>query len=510
MTKVITYGTFDLFHEGHYRLLQRAKALGDYLIVGVTTEHFDETRGKLNLVDDIVTRIDNIRKTGFADKIIVEDHFGQKIEDIQRYGVDIFVEGSDWRGKFDYLNEYCKVVYLDRTPNISSTQKRNTSRPIVQLGIIGTGRIAPRFYEESKYVSGVSIPLAYNPVSDAGGDTGKDDESAPENEKSHRISGMTAGIPAGGRAAENAAANHGPEDGAGASENGGKGGTRKPHGDRSARAFRDRTGVEVCTGDFEGFLGQVDAVYIASPNETHTDYARRALEAGKHVLCEKPVAFTYEESSALYRLAKEKGVVLLEGIRTAYLPGFQQLLNVARGGAIGEIRDVEACFSRLADPASREMTDAAYGGAFLEFGSYSLLPVIKLLGWDYDNLQIDSIYGETGIDAYTKIQFKYRNALATAKAGCGVKSEGQLIVAGTKGYILCQSPWWLTRSFDVRYEDPSKVDHYESDFKGDGFRYEISEFVKKINGTDGNTYKVTAEESMAMARIVEQFMKQRR
>lgn len=464
MTKVITYGTFDLFHEGHYRLLQRAKALGDYLIVGVTTEHFDETRGKLNLVDDIVTRIDNIRRTGFADKIIVEDHFGQKIEDIQRYGVDIFVEGSDWRGKFDYLNEYCRVVYLDRTPNISSTQKRNTSRPIVQLGIIGTGRIAPRFYEESKYVSGVSIPLAFNPVSDPVGDAGNEDEAAPENEKFHG----------------------------------------------TAQAFRERTGVEVCTEDFEGFLGQVDAVYIASPNETHTDYARRALEAGKHVLCEKPVAFTYEESSALYRLAKEKGVVLLEGIRTAYLPGFQQLLNVARGGAIGEIRDVEACFSRLADPASREMTDAAYGGAFLEFGSYSLLPVIKLLGWDYDNLQIDSIYGETGIDAYTKIQFKYRNALATAKAGCGVKSEGQLIVAGTKGYILCQSPWWLTRSFDVRYEDPNKVDHYESDFKGDGFRYEISEFVKKINGTDGNTYKVTAEESMAMARIVEQFMKQRK
>ena len=85
MKKVITYGTYDLFHEGHYKLLQRAKALGDYLIVGVTTEHFDEARGKVNVVDSIMDRIENVRKTGFADEIIVEDHDGQKIEDIQRY-----------------------------------------------------------------------------------------------------------------------------------------------------------------------------------------------------------------------------------------------------------------------------------------------------------------------------------------------------------------------------------------------------------------------------------------
>ena len=121
MKKVITYGTYDLFHEGHYKLLERAKALGDYLIVGVTTEHFDEWRGKINVVDPIMKRIENVKKTGFADMIIVEDHEGQKIEDIQKYGVDIFTVGSDWVGTFDYLKAFCDVVYLDRTPNISST-----------------------------------------------------------------------------------------------------------------------------------------------------------------------------------------------------------------------------------------------------------------------------------------------------------------------------------------------------------------------------------------------------
>ena len=122
MTRVITYGTFDLFHQGHYNLLKRAKELGDYLIVGVTTEHFDEARGKVNVVDSIMERIENVRKTGFADEIIVEDHEGQKIEDIQKYNIDIFTVGSDWVGTFDYLKRFCKVVYLERTPDISSTK----------------------------------------------------------------------------------------------------------------------------------------------------------------------------------------------------------------------------------------------------------------------------------------------------------------------------------------------------------------------------------------------------
>ena len=90
MIKVITYGTFDLFHEGHYRLLERAKALGDYLIVGVTTEEYDQTRGKLNVMDALMTRIENVRKTGFADEIIIEESPGQKFRDIKQYQVDIF------------------------------------------------------------------------------------------------------------------------------------------------------------------------------------------------------------------------------------------------------------------------------------------------------------------------------------------------------------------------------------------------------------------------------------
>ena len=145
MVKVITYGTFDLFHEGHYRLLQRAKALGDYLIVGVTSEKYDMERGKLNVVDSLLTRMENVKKTGFADEIIVEEKKKQKINDIKKYDVDIFTVGSDWTGTFDFINDFCKVVYLERTKNISSTMLRERNKRILKAGIIGTGRIANRF-----------------------------------------------------------------------------------------------------------------------------------------------------------------------------------------------------------------------------------------------------------------------------------------------------------------------------------------------------------------------------
>ncbi|MCL2598023.1 MAG: Gfo/Idh/MocA family oxidoreductase [Paludibacter sp.] len=167
MKKVITYGTFDLFHAGHYNLLRRAKELGDWLIVGVTAERFDRERGKLNVHNSLIQRIEYVKQSGFADEIIVEEFEGQKIEDILKYNVDIFAIGSDWVGKFDYVKEYCQVIYLERTKGISSTQLRNEKHQIVELGIIGTGRIANRFIPESKYVSGVYVKGVFNPHRDS-------------------------------------------------------------------------------------------------------------------------------------------------------------------------------------------------------------------------------------------------------------------------------------------------------------------------------------------------------
>lgn len=443
MKKVITYGTFDLFHEGHYNILKRAKALGDYLIVGVTTEHYDEQRGKINIVDSLLERIENVRSTGLVDEIIIEDHEGQKIEDVQKYDVDIFTLGSDWKGTFDYLKSYCQVVYLERTPDISSTMLRKGKFPIIRMGIVGTGRIAPRFISEAKYVSGLNVQSVYNP---------------------HK---------------------------------------------ESAQNFAAQYFLDGYSDEFERFLSTVDAIYIASPHETHYDYTRRALLAGKHVLCEKPMAFSRGQTEELFSLAKEKQLILMEGIKTAYCPGFAQLISVAKSGKIGEIRDVEACFSRLTEPHLREMADREYGGAFLEFGSYTVLPIVKLLGGKYEKIKISSILAENGVDLYTKIYFDYLEGMATSKTGVGVKSEGQLLISGTKGYILAESPWWLTRKFQVRYEDPAKIETYTPNFLGDGLRYEIGEFALRINGRGGHPFKLTEEETLAMAGVVEYFMEER-
>lgn len=162
MKKVITYGTYDLLHEGHINLLRRAKELGDYLIVGVTSDSYDRDRGKLNVRNNVLERVEAVKATGFADEVIIEDYVGQKIDDIQHYDIDVFAIGSDWEGQFEYLREFCDVIYLPRTQGISSTLLRAESTKDVRLSIIGCGRVATRFPAEAAVVSGIQIIGTYD------------------------------------------------------------------------------------------------------------------------------------------------------------------------------------------------------------------------------------------------------------------------------------------------------------------------------------------------------------
>ena len=160
MKKVITYGTFDLFHQGHYNIIKRAKELGDYLIVGVTSESYDIERGKLNVQDSLLKRIENVRRTGLADEIIIEEYQGQKVNDIIKYDIDILVIGSDWKGKFDYLKNYCEVRYLPRTKNISSTQIRDQGT-IYRVGVVAENDQDGGIVEETRYVSGIHVESVF-------------------------------------------------------------------------------------------------------------------------------------------------------------------------------------------------------------------------------------------------------------------------------------------------------------------------------------------------------------
>lgn len=434
--RVITYGTFDLFHEGHRRILQRAKALGDYLIVGVTTDGYDDSRGKLNVQQSLMERINNVQRTGLADEVIVEEYEGQKVSDIQKYDIDIFAIGSDWVGHFDYLGDYCDVVYLDRTKGVSSTQLRNESGGVVRMGVVGTGRIAARFIEEARYVSGVGVETVYS---------------------------------------------------------------RRP---AAAQEFAERFELERAVPSYPELLADASAVYIATPHGSHYDLTRQALEAGVHVLCEKPLTLTEAQARELFQLAADRGLVLQEALKTAFAPGFQRMVGVVRLGAIGTVRSVEARFSKLIGHG-REL-EGPDGGSISELASYPLLAIIKLLGTDYQSLSTSSFKpDDSAVELFSRIELRYPHAIAAATTGIGVKVEGDLVVGGTKGYLYVPAPWWKTEYFETRFENPADNRKYYFKFDGDGLRYELAEFCSLIRRGATESYKLRPHESIALAGMVE-------
>lgn len=281
-----------------------------------------------------------------------------------------------------------------------------------------------------------------------------------------------------------------------------------PHID-SAERFAKEHNIGAYTDKLEELSSVVDAVYIASPHETHYEYAKYMIINGKDVLCEKPIALKKSEAEELYRLAGENSVVLMEAVKTAYCPGFQALVETAQSGKIGRIVDVEAAFTRLTPFYTREYMAPVYNGSLLEFGSYVLLPIIKLMGTDYGNVNFKSVRSLNGVDAYTKVMIDYENGMATGKTGLGVKSEGQLLISGTNGYILAESPWWMTKKFEVRYEDSSKREVYTYPYESSGLQYEMKEFLHKVAKKRMEAVQklgLTPEESIAMASVMEKFL----
>lgn len=439
MKKVITYGTYDMLHQGHINLLRRAKALGDYLIVGVTNDNFDRERGKLNVVNNVLERVEAVKATGLADKIIIEDYVGQKIDDIQKYEVDIFAIGSDWVGKFDYLKEYCEVVYLPRTEGISSTMLRENLQKDVHFGIVGAGRIAERFVPEAGFVNYVKVCGVYD-------------------------------------------INH-----------------------AKAADFVQRHQLEKVYDSYEALLGDVDCVYIATPHLCHYSQCKKALEKGKNVLCETPLVLKGDEARELFELAKSKKLVLMEANKTAHAPAFNHLITMVKSGLIGDVVDVSASESKLwGSRLTREIDPEQAGGSFYEMGSYPLLPIIRLMGTQFVNVSFFSKM-QNGVDVYTQGVIQYSNSVCSFKLGLGVKTEGNLVISGTKGYAYVPSPWWLTDYYEFRFEDQNQNKKFFYKWDGAGLRYEIQEFVSCIFNHRLSTSRLRRRETIAMADIMQLF-----
>ena len=279
--------------------------------------------------------------------------------------------------------------------------------------------------------------------------------------------------------------------------------------EESAVRFIQQHNIQACTADWDEFVDNIDAAYVASPHETHYEYSRKLLLSGKHVLCEKPAALKKEQVRELIDIAQNNQLVYMEALKTAYCPGYKALIKIAESGRIGRIVEVEAAFSRLTPLNTREYKDDDCNGSFLEFGSYTLLPVLTLLGCEYDDVTFRTVRAQNGVDAYTKafIEYKdeYIDKTAIVKTGLGAKTEGQLVVTGTNGYILAKSPWWLTKEFEVRYENPGKIERYRFGYEGTGLCYEVREFVHRIKNNDKKTVDISDNISIAMAGVMESF-----
>ena len=354
--------------------------------------------------------------------------------------MDIFAIGSDWEGYFDYLKEYCKVVYLERTKGISSTELRSEERAL-RIGLAGSQLgFLEKFAKESRFVNGVQVEGIWTPEHQKG--------ELPE---------LLAALP-------------------------------------------------VVTTDYEELIAAVDAVFIVSKPEKHYWQIKMALENGKHVLCESPLSMTMAEWDELTALAEERGLVLMDAIRTAYSTAYYRMLLLVKSGRIGEVVSVDASCSSLrnTDLRSDELSNA--WNSICAWGPNALLPVFQLLGTDYKDKQIISKIeeGTDHYDSFTKISFVYPHAVASVKVGMGVKTEGELVISGTTGYVYVPAPWWKTDYFEIRREDPAQNKRYFYQLDGEGFRYEIVSFVKAINhGRHGNY--ISSDVSRAIVNVIDDY-----
>ncbi len=426
MKKVITYGTFDLFHQGHYNILKRARELGDYLIVGVTSESYDIERGKLNVKDSLLKRIENVRKTGFADEIIIEEYQGQKISDIIKYNIDLLVLGSDWKGKFDYLKNYCEVKYLERTKNISSTKLRSEGT-IYSIGVVTDDTGDNEMVQESKFVSGLHVESVYS-----------EDIFV-------------------------------------------------------AREFCDRYELDSYGTDYGQFLNGLDVVYIKSGVKNRADYIKRALQQGKHVISDTPMTLDTGEQKALFALAREQKVVLVERLTLVYLRAFVQLVWLTHGALVGEVVAVKCAISQ---------DDFEGGKSFNETVSQALCACIKLLGKDYLDVNTNAVRGSDGDFVYDMITVKYPKALATIEIGTTVDVENELVIIGSKGRITVPNDWWNTGYFEAKIEGQEFLKRYSFNFEGNGLRYLLQELTIMIRDRRTECTRLFYQESETLAGLL--------
>lgn len=429
MKKVITYGTFDLFHKGHYNILKRAKEYGDYLIVGVTGENYDIGRGKLDVHDTLATRIENVKKTGFVDEIIVEEYLGQKIGDIIKYSIDTFVIGDDWKGKFDHLSRYCDVVYLERTKGISSTEIRKKTFNKYTIGIIcGDYADDNRIIKESELINEYEVKNIYC-----------------DNKKILEL-------------------------------------------------FQEKFNIENVFDTSEKLIKSSDIVYVRSTIEKRFNHIYSALKAGKHVIYDPPATFKAQELKKLFTLSKENNAILIENNKMVYIYVFNQLLWMTQGGLIGDILSFNCSISK---------NDKNRSNLFYDLSAISLLPMLKIMGLNYENISFKVIQEDKNIE-FASMHFVYPNGLAVINVGNTIRVDNQVEIIGTKGTIRMKGDWWRAKNFELHNTETTEVQIFNTNFEGNGFKYLLKAISTMINNKRIEPMGVFEDESLKIVEILEQ------
>jgi predicted dehydrogenase len=195
---------------------------------------------------------------------------------------------------------------------------------------------------------------------------------------------------------------------------------------------------------------------------------------------------------------------LLEAIKTSFFPAFTKVLEEIEKGQIGEVKEVRSTFTKIVEDKTAREWKAPYGGATNELASYPLLLAQKVLGESKKITFYDQI--ENGVDSANRIVCTHENdAISISTVAIGAKAEGSAVISGTKGYIYIPAPWWLTKDFFIRYEDPNIKSSYHYDVEGDGIRYEIAEFATRIKRNKKKSPRLKPKDMLAINKIISKY-----
>ncbi len=256
------------------------------------------------------------------------------------------------------------------------------------------------------------------------------------------------------------------------------------------------------TSSFEDLLDKSDAVYIASKPSEHYKHIKKALDSGVHVVCESPITLSVTQFEELTELAAKKGLVLMDGIKTAYSLAFNRMMLLIKSGIIGDVLSVDTTCTSLINIDADNLPPHIWN-SISAWGPTAILPIFKIFGTEYNQTMKFSktLPFHDDFDLFTKVSFIFDNVVASIKVGQGVKSEGEMVISGTKGYVYVPAPWWKTDYFEVRYENPSENRRYFYQLEGEGIRYEILSFLNLIKGRKSYN-RVSPEISRQIIKIV--------